>query len=168
LSLIDRYAGEWNCRGLKLVAGYNFYRPNGMTVVGPLLDKAEQYDLAVLFHAGNAPRDLPCLRAQAAKVYPKVRIVLARIGMYASAWEAILACQEYPNIYVDMAQAYPFDIMTFIRNVSVDRLQYGSDVPYQSPRVEQEKLQVLGLGEEELEQVFWRNAASIWGIERTT
>jgi predicted TIM-barrel fold metal-dependent hydrolase len=64
-----------------------------------------------------------------------------------------------------MAQAFPFDIMTFIRNVSVDRLQYGSDVPYQSPRVEQEKLRVIGLSEEDLEQVFWRNAAKIWGVD---
>ena len=75
------------------------------------------------------------------------------------------ACQEYPNIFVDMAQAFPFDIMTFIRNVSVDRLQYGSDVPYQSPRVEQEKLRVIGLNEEDLEKVFWRNAARIWGVD---
>jgi predicted TIM-barrel fold metal-dependent hydrolase len=56
--------------------------------------------------------------------------------------------------------------MTFLNNVSVDRLQYGSDVPYQSPRVEQEKLRVIGLGEEDLEKVFWKNAARIWRIEQ--
>jgi uncharacterized protein len=67
-----------------------------------------------------------------------------------------------------MAQAYPFDIMTFIRNVSVDRLHYGSDVPYQSPRVEQEKLRVIGLNEDELERVLWRNAARVWGIDRAS
>jgi len=65
-----------------------------------------------------------------------------------------------------MSQAYPFDIMTFIRNVSVDRLQYGTDVPYQSPAVEQLKLKVIGLSDEELEKVFWRNAARIWRIDR--
>jgi predicted TIM-barrel fold metal-dependent hydrolase len=164
--LIDRYVGEWNCRGVKLVAGYDFYRPNDMRVMGPLLDKAEEHDLTVLFHSGDAPRDLPYLQAQAAKAYPKVRIVLAHIGMHAFLWEAILACQEYPNIFVDMAQAYPFDIKTFVRNVSADRLQYGTDVPYQSPLVEQQKLHVIDLSEEELEQVFWRNAARIWGIDR--
>ena len=80
--------------------------------------------------------------------------MLAHIGMHAYVWEVILACQEYPNIFVDMAQAFPFDIMTFIRNVSIDRLQYGSDVPYQSPRVEQEKLRVIGLSEED-----WRRCS---------
>jgi predicted TIM-barrel fold metal-dependent hydrolase len=63
-----------------------------------------------------------------------------------------------------MSQAFPFDIKTFVRNVGADRLTYGSDVPYQSPRVEQEKLRVLELSDGELELVFRRNAARIWGI----
>jgi len=66
-----------------------------------------------------------------------------------------------------MSQAYPFDIMTFIKNVSASRLQYGTDVPYQSPKVEQLKLREIGLSEADLEKVFWRNAARIWGIDRT-
>ena len=165
-ALIDRYVGEWNCRGVKLVAGYDFYRPNDMRIMGPLLDKCEEYGLTVLMHSGDAPRDLPYLQAQAAKAYPKVTFQLAHIGMHTFLWEAILACQEYPNIVVDMSQAYPFDIMTFVKNVSVDRLQYGSDVPYQSPRVEQEKLPVIGLSDEDLEKVFWKNAARIWRIDQ--
>lgn len=164
--LIDRYVGEWNCRGLKLVAGYDFYRPNDMRVMGPLLEKAEEHDLTVLFHSGDAPRDLPYLQAQAAKAFPAIRFVLAHIGMHAFLWEAIVACQEYPNIFVDMSQAYPFDIKTFVRNVSVDRLLYGSDVPYQSPLVEQQKLRVIGLDEDQLEAVFWRNATRVWGLDR--
>lgn len=166
-ALIDRYVGEWNCRGLKLVAGYDFYRPNDMKVMGPMLDKAEQYGLTVLFHSGDAPRDLPYLQAQAAKAYPKVQFVLAHIGMHAFLWECILACQEYPNISVDMSQAFAFDILTFIKNVSADRLQYGTDVPYQSPKIEQMKLREIGLSDADLEKVFWRNAARVWGIDRT-
>ena len=57
--------------------------------------------------------------------------------------------------------------MTFIKNVSASRLQYGTDVPYQSPKVEQLKLREIGLSEADLEKVFWRNAARIWGIDRT-
>ena len=163
-ALIDTYVEDWNCRGLKLVAGYDFYRPNDMKVVGPMLDKAAEHKLTVLFHSGDAPRDLPSLQARAAKEYPEVTFVLAHIGMHLFLWEAILACQDYPNIYVDIAQAFPYDIKTFIRNVGADRLTYGSDVPYQSPRVEQEKLRVIGLSEEELDLVFRRNAARIWGI----
>ncbi|MCP4386285.1 MAG: amidohydrolase family protein [Hyphomicrobiales bacterium] len=164
-TLIDRYVDEWGCRGVKLVAGYDFYRPNDMSVMGPMLDKCEEYDLTVLFHSGDASRDLPYLQAQAAKAYPKVRFVLAHIGMHAFLWEAIIACQEYQNITVDMSQAFPFDIKTFVANVGADRLTYGSDAPYQSTRVEQEKLRVIDLDEADLRKVFRSNALRIWGFE---
>ncbi|MBK8022824.1 MAG: amidohydrolase family protein [Chloroflexi bacterium] len=163
-ALVDKYVQEWNCRGVKLVAGYDFYRPNSMKVMAPLLDKCAEYGLTVLFHSGDAPRDLPMLQAKAAEVYPNVTFVLAHIGMHLFLWEAILACQQHTNIYVDMAQAYPFDIKTFIAEVGIDRITYGSDVPYQSPAVEQLKLQVLGLSDEQLEQVFRLNAMKIWKI----
>ncbi len=163
-NLIDKYVNEWNCRGIKLVAGYDYYRPNSMDVMGPLLDKAVEYELTILFHSGDAPRDLPLLQAKAAEAYPDVTFVLAHIGMHLFLWEAIIACQENDNIYVDMSQAFPFDIKTFIREVGVERLTYGSDVPYQSPRVEQEKLRVIDLSEQELEKVFRLNAKKIWRI----
>ncbi len=164
-NLLDKYVGEWNCRGVKLVAGYDFYRPNDLTVIGPVLDKCEEYGLNVLFHSGDASRDLPYLQAQAAKAYPNVHFVLAHIGMHSFLWEAILACQEYPNITVDMSQAFAYDIKTFIAEVGPERLTYGSDAPYQSTRVEQEKLRVVGLGEDELQMVFRGNAMRIWGFE---
>ena len=160
--LLSGYTQDWNCRGVKLVAGYDFYRPNDLRVMGPLLDICQQYDLTVLFHSGDAPRDLPYLQAQAARAFPKVRFVLAHIGMHLYLWEAILACKEYENVNVDMAQAFPYDIKTFIKEVGPDRLTYGSDTPYQSPRVEQEKLRVIGLSDEDLEKVFSKNAARIW------
>lgn len=164
-ALIDKYVQEWHCKGLKLVAGYDYYRPNSMSIMGPLLDKAAEYNLTVLFHSGDAPRDLPSLQAKAAEAYPDVTFVLAHIGMHLYLWEAILACQEHPNIYVDMSQAFPFDIKTFVREVGAERLTYGSDVPYQSPQVEQQKLRVIELSDEELTLVFRSNAARIWGID---
>lgn len=164
-NLIDKYVGAWGCRGIKLVAGYDHYRPNSMSVMAPMLDAAREYGLRILFHSGDAPRDLPSLQAKAAEAYPDVAFILAHTGMHAFLWEAIVACQDHPNITVDTSQAYPFDIKTFVREVGIDRVTYGSDVPYQSPRVEQEKLRVIGLDDEQLEAAFRGNAARIWGIE---
>jgi predicted TIM-barrel fold metal-dependent hydrolase len=164
-NLIDKYVREWNCRGIKLVAGYDFYRPNDMKVMAPIMEKAEEHNLTVLFHSGDAPRDLPSLQAVAARNYPKVKVVLAHCGMHLYLWEAILAAQELPNLYVDMAQAWPYDIKIFINQVSSEKLTYGSDAPYQSPKVEQLKLREIGLSDEQLEQVFRSNAMKIWGIQ---
>tara|TARA_B100001013_G_scaffold340458_1_gene263693 strand:- start:1894 stop:2676 length:783 start_codon:yes stop_codon:yes gene_type:complete len=164
-NLIEKYVKEWGCRGLKLVAGYDFYRPNDMDVVGPMLDKCNEYNLTVLFHSGDSSRDLPYLQAQVAKAYPEVTFVLAHIGMHHFLWEAIIACQEYKNINVDMSQAFPFDIKTFISNVGTERLTYGSDAPYQSTRIEQEKLRVIDLPQDDLVKVFRENAQRIWNFK---
>lgn len=163
-ALIDKYVREWNCKGIKLVAGYDFYRPNDMKIMGPVMEKAEEYGLTVLFHSGDAPRDLPSLQAVAAKHFPNVNVVLAHIGMHLYLWEAIIAAQEYPNVYVDMSQAFPFDIKIFIEEVSSEKLMYGSDAPYQSAAVEQLKLREIGLTEQQLEQVFRTNAMRVWNI----
>ena len=161
--LIDKYVKDWNCRGLKLVAGYDFYRPNDMNVMGPLMEKAEEHGLTVLFHSGDAPRDLPSLQAVAAKRFPKVKVVLAHIGMHLFLWEAILAAQENENIYVDMSQAFSYDIKIFIEQVSADKLMYGSDAPYQAAEVEQMKLNVIGLDEVQMNAVFRETAMKVWG-----
>jgi predicted TIM-barrel fold metal-dependent hydrolase len=166
-NLIDKYVAEWGCRGLKLVAGYDFYRPNDLSVVGPMLNKCAEHGLTVLFHSGDAPRDLPYLQAQAAKAYPDVKFVFAHMGMHAFLWEAIIACQEYENISVDMSQAFPFDIKTFISEVGTDRLTYGSDAPYQSTKIEQEKLRTIDLSAADLKKVFRTNAQRIWGIVKS-
>jgi len=165
VKLIDRYVKKWNCRGIKLVAGYDFYRPNDMSVMAPLMEKAEEYDLTILFHSGDAPRDLPSLQAVAAKNFPKVKVVLAHMGMHQFLWEAIIAAQENDNVYVDMSQAFSYDIKIFIRQVSAEKVMYGSDAPYQSAAVEQLKLREIGLSDSQLEFVFRKNAIKIWGVK---
>lgn len=163
--LLDKYVAEWGCRGVKLVAGYDFYRPNDMKVMGPLLDKCEEHGLTVLMHSGDAPRDLPSLQAEAARRYPRVKFQMAHMGMHLYLWEAILAAQACPNIWVDMAQAFTYDIKIFIKEVGAHRVCYGSDAPYQSAAVEQLKVREAGLSDAELTQVLRTNAMKLWGIE---
>ena len=64
-----------------------------------------------------------------------------------------------------MSQAFPFDIKTFISNVGTERLTYGSDSPYQSTRIEQEKLRVIALSQDDLVKVFRENARRIWNFK---
>lgn len=164
-ALIDKYVNDWNCKGLKPVAGYDFYRPNDMKVMGYLMEKAEEHNLTVLFHSGDAPRDLPSLQAVVAEKFPRVNVVLAHIGMHLYLWEAILAAQRNENVYVDIAQAFPYDIKIFINEVGADRITYGSDGPYQSTAVEMQKLHAIGLDETQLKKVFRENALKIWHID---
>ncbi len=162
---IERCAGEWGFKGIKLVASYDQYHACDIDVLAPVFEKAEEHDLTILFHSGDSHKDMPSLQAFTARHFPNVRIVLAHMGGHTGLREAIIACQENPNIYCDMAQAWPYDIKAFVRQVGTDRLTYGSDVPYQSPAVEQLKLKVIGLTPAEEEKVFAKNALRIWNID---
>ena len=53
-----------------------------------------------------------------------------------------------------------------MRKVGAHRLTYGSDVPYQSPAVEQLKLKVIGMTPEQENEVFGGTARRIWKIDR--
>lgn len=163
-ALLDRYVDTWNCRGVKLVAGYDFYRPNDMTVMGPLLDKCEEHDLTVLFHSGDAPRDLPSLQAEAARQYPAVRFQLAHIGMHAFLWEAIIVAQRLDNVWCDMSQAFTYDIAIFLDEAGSKKLVYGTDGPYQSPRVEAQKVLEASDDPAVRQAVFSENARDVWRI----
>ena len=162
---LDRCAGEWGFSGVKLVASYDQYAASDIKVLAPVFEKAEEYDLTVLFHSGDSHKDMPALQAFVAKHFPKVRIVMAHSGGHGGLREAIIACQENENLYCDMAQAWPYDIKCFVRKVGAHRLTYGSDVPYQSPAVEQLKLKVIGMTQEQENEVFGGTARRIWKID---
>lgn len=158
---LDRCA-KWGFKGVKLVASYDQYAASDVKVLASVLEKAEEYGFTILFHSGDSHKDMPALQAFTAKHFPNVKIVMAHIGGHLGLREAIIACQENPNLYCDMAQAWPYDIKSFIRKVGADRLTYGSDVPYQSPAVEQLKLRVIGLTPEQERQVFYETAKKLW------
>lgn len=157
---------ELGLRGIKLYPRADMYNSGSLKVMAPVMESAAEFDIPVLFHSGHAPRDLPSLQAYTARHFPTVKVILAHIGLHDFLNEAIIAANDYDNIYVDMSQAWPFDIRTFIRNVSPERLTYGSDSPFQSPMIEQLKLLECGLTADELKLVFSENAKKIWGLPK--
>ncbi len=161
---IRYFAGERDLRGIKLYPRADFYSSGDLSVLAPVMEGAERYNLPVLFHSGHAPRDLPSLQAYTAKHHPRVRVIIAHIGLHEFLWEAIVAAKELDNVYVDMSQAWPFDIKTFVREVGAQKMLYGSDAPFQSPKVEQLKLLECDFTPEELRQIFSENAKKVWGF----
>ncbi len=162
---VKHFVEERGLRGIKLVARADFYNPANLKVMGPVLEAAAHYGIAVLFHSGHPSRDLPSLQGYAAKHYPDARVVLAHMGLHDYLQEAIIACKEIPNLFADMSQAWPYDIKAFVNAVGADRLMYGSDAPFQSPRVERVKVEECRFTDEQLELIFHVNAKRIWGFD---
>ena len=163
---IKHFVEERGMRGLgELVARADFYNPTSSKVVGPMMEAAAYYSIPVMFHSGHASRDLPSLQAYTAKQYPNTTVVIAHMGLHDYITEAIIAAKETPNVYCDMSQAWPYDIKAFVRAVGAERLMYGSDAPFQSPKVERVKIEECRFTDREMELIFHENAKRIWGIE---
>ena len=160
---IKHFAEERGLSGIKLVARADFYRPNDRSVMDPLMEMAEKYELPILFHSGHPSRDLPSLQAEIARMYPNVKIIIAHMGLHDYLWEAIIAAQGNENVYCDMSQAWPYDIKTFIKHVGPDKLLFGTDGPFQSPAVELLKLIECNFHREDLIAILNQNAIKVWG-----
>lgn len=164
-STVKHFVENRGLSGIKLVARADFYNPSDLKVMGPVLEAAGQYDIPVLFHSGHPSRDLPSLQAHAAKHYPSTRVIIAHMGLHDYVSETIIACREIPNLYADMSQAWPYDIKAFVRAVGPDRLLYGSDAPFQSPKVERVKVEECRFTSREQELIFHENARRLWGFD---
>lgn len=162
---VKHFVEERGMGGIKLVARADFYNPIDLSVMGPVMEAARHYDIPVLFHSGHPSRDLPSLQAYAAKHYPETRVVIAHIGHHDFVSETIIACKEVPNLYADMSQAWPYDIKNFVGAVGAERLLFGTDAPFQSPKVERVKVEECRFSDKELELIFHENAKRIWGFK---
>ncbi len=160
---ISHFVKERKLSGVKLVARADFYRPNDTRVMAPLMEAAEYFDIPLLFHSGHPPRDLPSLQADLARRYPRVRVVIAHIGLHDYVSDAIIAAGKLDNVYCDMSQAWPYDIKAFVKKVGPHKLLFGTDGPFQSPAVELMKILDGGYSEDALRAIFNENAKAVWG-----
>jgi uncharacterized protein len=158
------YYSKKGLHAIKLLARVDFYNPASLKVMGPVYEASKKYNMTILFHSGHPSRDLPSLQSYGAKHYSDVKVIIAHMGLHDFLHETIIACKEIPNIYADMSQAWPYDIKAFIHAVGADRLMFGTDGPFQSPRVERLKVEECDLTDSQMELIFHKNAERIYGF----
>ncbi|HJB54420.1 MAG TPA: amidohydrolase, partial [Candidatus Olsenella avistercoris] len=71
--------------------------------------------------------------------------------------------RDIPNFSVETSANEEMDILReAVRVLGSERVVFGTDWPYKPTNIEVDKILELGLSDEELENVFWRNAQRIW------
>ncbi len=151
--------------GLKLHPLFNAYTAND-PVVFPLMEAAREKNLPVFIHSGHPPFSLPWSIGQLAERFADVRIVMVHMGhghgVYIQA--AIDTAKKYDNIWLENSG---MPMHTKIREayhcVGADRIFWGSDAPFHHYAVEILRTRVSGLGERELENVFYNNISRFMG-----
>jgi predicted TIM-barrel fold metal-dependent hydrolase len=135
-------------------------------VMAPILEKACQLKIPVLFYCGP-----PGSHARAERLgffadhYPEVTFIMAHMG---GPWSFGIQTAKYKsNIVLETSggSSKPEMIKMAVREVGSKRVVWGSGTPYFSTELELLKLKWAGLTREEFEAVSGKNIARIIGLD---
>lgn len=147
--------------GLKLHPLIDGYLPND-PAIHPLMQLLlERGGLPVLIHCGHPIFTLPWSIEELAVAFPGVKVIIGHMGhgnvVYINASIDIAA--RNPNVYLETSgMPMHTKIREAVERVGVERVLYGSDIPFHHPAVEIMRVQVSGLGPEELDRVLRGNS----------
>jgi uncharacterized protein len=162
-AILDR-AIDLGVRGVKLHPTTTLAHPAEPPTVA-VLRRAGELGLPALFHCGDDPYTTPQVFGLAAEAAPNCAIVLAHMGGYLHVDDAIAVAERHPNIYLETsAMPYPEAIRRAIDRVGAERVIFGSDGPGCNPKLEREKVEALGLPEDQRRLVLGANAARLLRI----
>jgi hypothetical protein len=161
IEALDQALGDFNMKGVKLHPVSYVGFPYGEATLR-VMQRAAEYNAPVLFHTGDEALALPEEVAEAARMCPQARVIMAHMGGYYH-YEAVLqAARELPNLLMDTsAIPYPWMIRKAVELIGAQRVLFASDGPGCLPALEVEKVRLAGLNLEDEILVFAGNIQSI-------
>ncbi len=153
---------EYGFVGLKLHPTTEFFMPNNMELMAPIMDLCAAWHWPIFFHAGYYPTCQPALFLPLADAYPTVPIILGHIG-YAHYADSIVAARQCDNVYLETsANSTSAVIAEVIERTGPSKLLFGTDMPFTDPSDVIEKIRAVpGLSEGALRQVLGENMLNL-------
>lgn len=163
LEEIDLCLGTYHMKAVKFHSWKHGYYPDNSPALDGLLDKIETYGVHVQTHVGTAPISNPYVWAEYAKKHPNLRFVFTHIGYYEFGMSTIMAVKDLDNVWVETSGQMDTRVLkTAIDVLGSKRVCFGTDWPYKPVNIEISKFEELGLSEEQLEDIFYKNAEYLW------
>lgn len=128
--------------------------------------------LPILMHTGDSRYDFsnPDHLIPVLKAFPELTVIGAHFGGY-SVWdEAESKLKGFDNLYVDCSSALAFFSpekgRELVRFYGADKVLFGTDFPMWDIKDEIDRLEKLGLTEEEKQKIYYKNACLLFGIDQ--
>jgi predicted TIM-barrel fold metal-dependent hydrolase len=164
---IERCVGR-GAVGIKLAASRRADDP----LLDPIAEEASKRGLPVLHHIwqhrtrewpGQEISDGADLGALALR-HPRASFILAHIGGGGDWAHSCAAVREISNIYVDLSgSGVDRGMLDMVyASVGASRMLWGCDITMETGLAKLRALEAVGLSENEIEEVRWRNAARIF------
>jgi uncharacterized protein len=140
LDEFERCRTDLGMKGVKLGANYQNFDPLEARVLA-IYERAQKYDMPVLFHQGTSPVRTapiryahPLITDEIAMRYPDLKIIMAHLG---HPWQVdtSVVVRKHPNVYADMSanfyRPYSFweQMVKAIEWNVTDKILFGTDFP---------------------------------------
>lgn len=160
---------ELGLRGVKLHPDTQLFAIDDPRAM-PIYEMCERAHIPVYFHAGdyrykysNPENLLPVLER-----FPNLTVIAGHMGGYTVWDEAAEKLAGAPNLYVDCSSTMGFmndeKMLSLIRLWGADHVVFGSDFPMWTPKKELDRLMSLGLTQDELETILYKNASRLFSL----
>ena len=151
-------------KGIKLHPVCTLQKPYGKLSI-PVIKKAAELGLPVFSHCCDKVGSQPWQVGFGAQAVPEATII-CHMGGYFRGEETIRMAKACPNVCLDTSSIpYPKIVMKAIEELGPDRVLFATDNPAGDPVSDLAKITQLGLDDETLEKVLWKNAARIMGLK---
>jgi predicted TIM-barrel fold metal-dependent hydrolase len=158
--------------GIKLHPDYQDFLINDKRLY-PIYDLCSDLGLILMFHAGfdyvspDFVHAAPKASAEVIREFPKCKIVLAHLGGF-DMWNEVDEYIAGKDIYMDTAMCPgridPALMKKIIDRHNPDKILFGSDCPWQTPKQNREFLEKLNLSSDRMEKILSGNAISLLNL----
>lgn len=142
-------------QGLKLDPETEAFSPLDRGLLGPLFELCAAHGLPALVHTGFHPAQ-PLLWVELAKEFPDVPVILGHMG-YRVVADAVIAAKRADNIFLETSGQQPSGLSGARRQVGASRMIFGTDMPFNDPKVEIRRLRAAKFSDTELDLVTGAN-----------
>ena len=158
---VDRAVRNLNMKGLKIHPAANSFHANS-PLVYPVVEKAIEYDIPMLFHSGHDEYSHPHNLGDLAQRYPEAKFIMGHIGEEAI-FAAIEVARQYENIWVDTTGSLNlYHILhRVIDRIGEDRIVFGTDFVALNPAPEIAKVRNVDLTDRQVAKIMGENAAKL-------
>jgi len=141
----------------------------------PVLAAAEELEMPVVIHAGFDPvspdklHTTPDAILNVIKKFPKLKLVCAHLGGVAM-WDEVIEKLCGKNVYLDTAFCCERIGITAEQGRKIfalhphEKILFGSDAPWASPREIIDFIKKIGISDESLELILHKNAETLLNI----
>jgi uncharacterized protein len=155
---------KYGAKGLKIHPVFMALAADDETWVYPLVEKAWELDVPVMFHSGEAPFATPWQIGLVAQDFPEATIIMEHMGCDAMVFTdaAIKMAKRAENLILGTTGVvYDFPITKAVKAIGSDRVVYGSEMPINNPVHEIQKIRDTKISAEDKEKILGLNLLRI-------